>query len=325
VSGALDNLIARARAVRIEDEVERRGIKLSGKKHPAGPCPVCGGRDRFWMNLREQRFGCRGCEVGGDVIALVEHLDGLDFKTAVEMLARDRLPSAPTKAKSTSGGKDENSEYALHIWRSSHPAVGTLVEKYLRSRGITIPPPPSLRFAPRLKHRSNTDAVTFWPAMVALVRRGTDGVPIAVHRTFLDPTGVKAPVEPNKMALGATRGGAVRLAAPGGFEPAGSVVHLDLQTSRPLLVGEGIETCLSAVQATGLPAWSALSAPGLRSLGLPASIRRVTILADADDAGEEAAVFAGQRWKIEGRSVRIARPPPGKDFNDLLREEEVAP
>ena len=91
------------------------------------------------------------------------------------------------------------------------------------------------------------------------------------------------------------------------------------------MVGEGIETCLSAMQATHLPAWSALSAPGLRRLNLPDEIRQVTILADGDEEGEAAAVDAGRRWRREGRLVRIARPPAGKDFNDILREEETAP
>jgi len=30
------------------------------------------------------------------------------------------------------------------------------------------------------------------------------------------------------------------------------------------MVGEGIETCLAAMQATGNPAWAALSTSGLR-------------------------------------------------------------
>ena len=141
--------------------------------------------------------------------------------------------------------------------------------------------------------------------MVALVTRGTDGKPVAIHRTFLKPDGSgKAAVKEPKLMLGPCGGGAVRLADADDF----------------VMIGEGIETCLAAMQATGLPAWSALSAPGLKSLNLPDAIRRVTILADADDdgSGEAAAIDAGRRWKKEGRAVRIARPPVGKDFNDLL-------
>ena len=90
--------------------------------------------------------------------------------------------------------------------------------------------------------------------MVALVTRGSDDTLLGVHRTFLDHGGAgKAPVEPQKMMLGPCRGGAVRLGTAGNV----------------LMVGEGIETCLSAMQAKGYPAWAALSTSGLRALDLP--------------------------------------------------------
>jgi hypothetical protein len=200
-------------------------------------------------------------------------------------------------------------EAALTLWRGAQCAKGTPVETYLGSRGLTIPIPSSIRFHPGLKHPSSG----IWPAMVALVTRGTDGTPIGIHRTFLARDGNgKAPVEPAKMMLGPCRGGAVRLAEPRDV----------------LMVGEGIETCLAAMQASGHPAWAALSTSGLRALDLPSSVRDVIVLADGDDAGEAAARDCAWRWKREGRRVRIARPPRGSDFNDLLRRapriEEVA-
>ena len=85
-----------------------------------------------------------------------------------------------------------------------------------------------------------------------------------------------------------------------------------------LMVGEGIETCLAAMQATGKPAWAALSTAGLRNLEIPEQVKDVVVLADADLPGEEAAQYAARRWVREGRRVRIARPPKGQDFNDLL-------
>ena len=42
------------------------------------------------------------------------------------------------------------------------------------------------------------------------------------------------------------------------------------------------------------------------------------VLADGDDPGEAAARDCAWRWKQEGRCVRIARPPQGMDFNDML-------
>lgn len=85
-----------------------------------------------------------------------------------------------------------------------------------------------------------------------------------------------------------------------------------------LMVGEGIETCLAAMQATGNPAWAALSTSGLRALDLPDHVREVIVLADGDDPGEAAARACALRWKSQGRRVRIARSPRGMDFNDVL-------
>ena len=205
----------------------------------------------------------------------------------------------PTAATSLDKYDTARTKIALAIWRSAISADGTPVETYLQSRGLYLPPSPALRFHPGLKHPSGGT----WPAMVALVTRGSDGAPLAIHRTFLavDGTG-KAPVDPAKMMLGPCRGGVVRLVNP----------------TNLLMVGEGIETCLAATQATGNPAWAALSTSGLRSLDLPADVRDVIVLADGDDAGEAAAKDCALRWKREGRRVRIARPPQGMDFNDML-------
>jgi putative DNA primase/helicase len=190
-------------------------------------------------------------------------------------------------------------EAALAVWRASHLAEATQVETYLRSRGLVIPVPPSIRFHPGLKHPSGA----LWPAMIALLTHDSDEAPIAIHRTFLARDGNgKAPVEPARMMLGRCRGGAVRLAEMAGV----------------LMVGEGIETCLAATQATGHPAWAALSTSGMRALELPDEAGDVIVLADGDDAGEAAARDCARRWKREGRRVRIARPPWGMDFNDLL-------
>ena len=209
--------------------------------------------------------------------------------------------AAPRKVANNQPERDDTkrSEVAIAIWQSAMPAEGTLVETYFASRGLHLPPPPTLRFHSGLKHRSGG----IWPAMVALVTRGKDNTPLAIHRTFLARDGGgKAPVDPQKMMLGPCRGGVVRLGVAG-------VV---------LMVGEGIETCLAAMLATGNPTWAGLSTSGLRALDLPQDVRDVIVLADADDPGEAAARDCAWRWKREGRRVRIARPPRGLDFNDLL-------
>jgi len=208
---------------------------------------------------------------------------------------------APRAADKSQPDRDnaKRTEVALAIWQAAIPAAAAAVETYLAARGLHLQLPPTLRFHAGLKHPSGS----IWPAMVALVTSGVDDTPVAVHRTFLSRDGEgKAPVDPQKMMLGPCRGGAVRLAATGAV----------------LSIGEGIETCIAAMQATGHPAWAALSSSGLQTLDLPKDVRDVIVLADGDDAGEAAARDCAWRWKREGRRVRIARPPRGLDFNDVL-------
>jgi putative DNA primase/helicase len=191
-------------------------------------------------------------------------------------------------------------DIARRIWSAARDACGTPVERYLASRDIIIPPPSSLRGARSLRRPDSTYA----PAMVARVD-SVDGTLIGVHRTWLDRDGVGIWHRRDRASLGPIGGGAVRLA------PAAEM----------LLIGEGIETCLAAMQATAQPAWAALSTSGMMALRLPPEVRTVTILADHDrsGAGQRAAYLAAQRWLVQGRQVRIAMPPePGADFNDEL-------
>jgi putative DNA primase/helicase len=223
---------------------------------------------------------------------------GLSLTWQARKLRREMRPlrKPPTRMRPA---VEDRIEAALALWRVASPARGTLAETYLAARGIRVPIPESLRFHGGLSHPSGGT----WPAMVALVTSGGDGAPMAVHRTFLARHGSgKAPVLPVRMMLGPCGGGAVRLAPPADIT----------------MIGEGIETCLAAMLATGYPAWAALSTSGLRALDLPKCVREVIVLADGDDAGEAAARDCAWRWRREGRRVRIARPPRGMDFNDVL-------
>ncbi len=93
---------------------------------------------------------------------------------------------------------------------------------------------------------------------------------------------------------------------------------------RELAICEGIESALSFQQATGITTWAALSVPGVRSLVLPKEISAVVLGPDGDDPGAGAAVESANRFTREGRKVRIARPPQGMDWNDVLRQPAEA-
>jgi hypothetical protein len=278
---------------------------LGGRKAGGGWMARCPAHDD-----REPSLSIRNA---GDGKVLVRCHAGCDQERVIAVLRSRGLweenghrrltrPAPPLAANNRPDRDDaKRTEAALSIWQSAAPADGTLVETYLRSRGIVMPIPATLRFRAGLKHPCGG----IWPAMVALVTRGEDDTPLAIHRTFLAHDGAgKAPVDPQKMMLGPCRGGAVRLASPGDV----------------LMVGEGIESCLAAVLATGNPAWAALSTSGLRALDLPDTARDAIVLADGDDPGEAAARDCAWRWKRESRRVRIARPPQEMDFNDFLMD-----
>ena len=98
-------MIEAAKAVAIDGELARRGVKLKRfGRELVGPCPACGGRDRFGVNTQKGIWNCRGCARGGDVIDLVQHLDGTSFAAAVETLTgREAAPDA--------GGEDRAEDH----------------------------------------------------------------------------------------------------------------------------------------------------------------------------------------------------------------------
>jgi DNA primase len=255
-----------------------------------------------------------------------------------ERLARQQQAIAAREAER----ERRRRESALELWRRALPAAGTLAETYLAARGIDAAAiggvPASLRFAAEVLHRE-TDQLL--PAMIGGVQ-GPDGRVVAIHRTFLAPDGSgKAAVRAAKMMLGPAWGGAVRFARAG----------------ERLGAGEGIETSLSVLQglrAAGdeLPIWALLSLPNFAGAGLPErrparhpwhpdktlpspipdlarpafmpppGVREFTWFADGDGdpwTAERLLARAQARYAANGVRLRIARPPAGLDFNDVLR------
>ena len=122
-------------------------------------------------------------------------------------------------------------ESARRLFAMTKPTTGTVVEAYLRNRGITaLHETGGLRFHPRCYYRPDEySPPEFWPAMVAAITH-LDGRITGAHRTWLDPSGRdKAPVDSPRRAMGDLLGNAVR------FGVGGEV----------MAAGEGIETVLS--------------------------------------------------------------------------------
>jgi putative DNA primase/helicase len=284
----------------------------SGSSFVLKACPVCGYRDASVRNGDDGHllFKCWGG--GCDFAALMTAL-------RAQGLAPGRAdtgwtpPPCRIVAHNDQGAKAAlMSDIARRIWRSTVTAAGTIVATaYLPGRGITIQVPTTIRYLSNALHKPTGSRR---PCMVAAFARYPETRVCAIHRTFLTTDGSrKAPILQEKMTLGPVKGAAIRLASAGPV----------------LLVAEGIETCLSAMQETGLPGWAAFSAGNMGELILPPLPRaaEVIICADHDTngVGRRKAEAAARRWHAEGRRVRIALPPkPDTDFNDILRAELAA-
>lgn len=81
MSPDLDEFVAEARRVSIEDAAERLGLRFTGRRHEhPGPCPVCGGTDTFSFNTQKNAWNCRTGGAGGrDAIGLAGHVLDLDL------------------------------------------------------------------------------------------------------------------------------------------------------------------------------------------------------------------------------------------------------
>jgi hypothetical protein len=191
----------------------------------------------------------------------------------------------------------------------SQPIAGTVVETYLRGRGITeLHGIGSLRFHPRCYYRPEADAPTeTWPAMIAAVT-DLQGCVTGAHRTWLDTSGRdKAPVETPRRAMGYLLGHAVR------FGPAGDV----------MAAGEGIETMLSLrCVVPSMAMVAALSAAHLAAILFPATLRRLYIVRDNDRAGDRAVAGLFDRAQSAGIEGIVLSPQYG-DFNEDLRNFDI--
>ena len=285
----------------------------------------------------------------GSVFDLVMYLGGLadwidaywwalDFlnlqrgvvRSADQARLDDERREADRKAASAKAASDQaaRSRALLGDWLALAPIAGTLAEVYLRSaRGIDLSrlarSPDALRFAPALDHLDEeTGEVTTWPAMVALMTRGSAAA--ALHRTWLAPDGLgKAPVAKAKKMRGPTKGAAIRLArGPTGLSPPAAA---KAGKRGPLAIGEGIETALTVAAARpDYRVWAAGSLNAMRGFDWPDCASAIVLLRDNDWGDQARAEFdrveAHWRAQAAGRPVVVAASKAGSDFNDMVRE-----
>jgi DNA primase len=251
----------------------------------------------FTVNDGKAFAHCFGCGWHGDAVDFVAAMTGCTVADAARLLGAGDLPTLPTSSRAKDLPQADTADAARRIWREAEPIAGTPAELYLRSRGIHIQLPPTLRFT-RLRHLQGG----VHPCLVGIATEA-EGRFGGIQRTYLTEGGRKSAVAPVKMSLGRISTCAIRLTPMSG----------------ELVVCEGIEDGLSLLQELGRAVWVAAGASMLSAMQFPMVVRSVVIAADNDAAGEREADKAAEAFTARGFTVRIMRPAPEfKDFNEQL-------
>jgi hypothetical protein len=198
---------------------------------------------------------------------------------------------------------------ALRLWTECVHPRSTLVEKYLRARGLDLPDEVAgdvCRFHPRLYLDGD-----YVPGMVTLLRHLVTDEPWMIQRTFLTPDGGKI----CRKYTGSPRMAAIKLDAC-------EHVH------EGLVIGEGFESCLGARFLGFKPVWAVGSSGQIASFPVLSGIEALTVLGenDSNGANERAALECMERWEAAGWEFHWPLPAVGRDFNDAwVAAQEARP
>jgi Toprim domain/CHC2 zinc finger len=331
-----------ARAVPIAER-HGAGLKRSGREL-IGPCPVCGGVDRFSINTKTNLWHCRGCEAGGDAIASEMHFNGYSFVEAVRALIgkdagtpnrRQPTPAeiAAREARETKRRREEaqeaarNASSAAKIIARLQPVAGTPGETYLRDvRKIDVSRPAIRRVLEGVEALGWCERTCFWQPdpnkplhefhgqwLGAIIGILTD--PVTGERTG----GITRTYscEGRKLCRAMSLGGVGRK----------GIIRLtpDDEVATGLHLGEAIETSLSAMIMGFIPMWAAGSTTTMADFPVIPGIEFLTLIADHDGPGLKAARQTRQRWADAGRETMMKIPKqPGEDANDILKRRARA-
>lgn len=277
-----------------------------------GPCPMCGGSDRFRFDNKrgEGTWICNQCGAG-DGLSLAIAVTGKPFADVAAqidaLLGNHKVGTDPAARPAMT---EQQRLAALREVAASTVRItpGDLCDRYLTARKLgEVSYSKALRFGAAL--RDGEGSVR--PAMVATVR-DRDGANVTLHRTFLRPDGLaKAEMErPRKLMPGDV--------------PDGSAVRLAEWTDGPLGIAEGIETALSAGHRFEMTVWAALNATLMAKWEPPAGCQEVAVFADHDAnfTGHRAAYALANRLSVKGLNVTVHVPPrSGDDWADVWMRE----
>lgn len=281
------------------------GVAEEFLRNKHGPCPMCGGKDRWRFDDKRGKgtWFCNGCG-NGDGYQLLMAFHGWNFREAAEQVKRvvgfvdpSEQPRETDEARAIANCRK--------VWEDAEKVTsGDPVWQYLHRRtGIDLIPA-SLRYHPALPYRHGDGSVSYHPAMVAMVSDEI-GAGVTIHRTYLTSDGNKANVR------------AVRKLMPG--KPlAGASIKLGA-VAECIGIAEGIETALAASRAFKAPVWACVSAHGLETWKPTEGIARVIVFGDNDEkfAGQAAAYRIAHRLAVAGIAAGVRIPETvGTDWAD---------
>lgn len=126
-------------------------LRKQSSTESAGPCPFCGGTDRF--RVFADHWFCRPdggghCGRKGDTIALIMQRENVDFRKACELLTGGVLPTTSTPAKPVKPIHKPNDwneagelQKAIDAHKTLMVGTGKYAQpsrEYLQSRGLTL-------------------------------------------------------------------------------------------------------------------------------------------------------------------------------------------
>lgn len=332
--------------------LQAMGVNSDHLTQKHGPCPHCGGHDRYRFTDYEGNGGfiCNQCTPdGGSGFDLLMLVHGYDFASAVKdvsiYLGLDRSTSAPCRAPTPAPTTPPRIERAdeqpklLTLLSECQPVTeSTPVARYLMARGLDWPVIASdlqnLFYHPALPYWYTTKPkgvalLARYPAMIAAIH-DEQGALVGLHKTYLEPDGQGdyrklsalhpddgEPLAAKKMQSryqGSLKGAAIKL-YPLNPEKSG------------LAVCEGIETALAVRELFGLPVYACATAWGMENVAFPASLKTLYVVADNDlsQTGFKAAHRLGIRGIQAGLKVHLWQPQEvGDDALDELNRRQNA-
>lgn len=282
--------------------------RFLGGKH--GPCPVCGGTDRFRWDDKEGTgsYFCSGCGPG-DGFMLAEKVTGKTFKELFA-LVQDNIGTGPMPEIKPKTDEQSNRMAMRAVWESAEkPSEDSPVGLYQKNRLGRLWPSNAIREASGLRYGT----ADVHPAMVARISDPEDRG-VNMHLTFLTDDGRKAAFEPVKKVMKGTL-------------PDGCAIRL-WPAAKVMGIAEGIESAMSAAILYKMPVWAAVNSTMLAKWVPPEIAEEIYIFGDNDGnfAGQAKSYALAHRLVAQyGRQVRVEIPyDPGMDFNDILKKERGA-